>query len=374
MIAALADVYVHNIDPFALQFGENVGIRWYGLSYILGFLAAYMLMRRLTQRGRTQLAVVQVADLIVAVAIGTVLGGRLGYCLFYDPHLFIDFSPMTIFGAPVPMWGAVKIWDGGMASHGGLLGIVIACIIYARRHGLSALHLLDLCALSAGIGIFFGRIANFVNGELLGRTTHMDLPWLVKFPQEILDYPTHAPHKLPQLTPIVRMLGPERLGVDAPSWLASDTGTIRTVLQRIVDATQQHTPLAGAVIEKLRPILETRHPSQIYAALLEGALVFVTLLVIWRRPRKPGIVGGWFLILYAVVRIFDEQFRRPDLHIQDQEFAMIGLTRGQLLSVAMLLAGIAYAWLSARRPSARIGGWGKDARPAPADPPASPGQ
>jgi phosphatidylglycerol:prolipoprotein diacylglycerol transferase len=103
-------------------------------------------------------------------------------------------------------------------------------------------------------------------------------------------------------------------------------------------------------------------------------LVFLALLFIWRRPRKPGIVGGWFLMLYAVVRIFDEQFRRPDLHIQDQEFAMMGLTRGQLLSAVMLLAGIAYTALSARRSAARLGGWSAAAPPASADSPVSPGQ
>ncbi len=357
MIATLADAYVHTLDPFALQFGEGLGLRWYGLSYIAGFVAAYLLMRWLTRRGRTQLGVVQIADFIVAVAVGTVVGGRLGYCVFYDPRLLADFSPITLWGAEVPMWGAVKIWDGGMASHGGLLGIVAASMLYARRHRLSPLHLLDLCALSAGIGIFFGRVANFINGELLGRTADMKLPWLVKFPQEILDYPAYAPEKLPQLTPIVHTLGPEPLGLEPARWLTYEPGVVRAVLQRIVDATQLKTPLAAEVVAQLRPILEARHPSQLYAAMLEGAFVFASLFILWRKPRKPGVIGGWFLILYAIVRVFDEQFRRPDLHIQDQEFAMLGVTRGQLLSVAMLLAGIAYLWLSNRRKVERMGGW-----------------
>ncbi len=357
MLAMLAEVYVHDIDPFVFGTGRTAPIRWYGLSYLLGFAAAWWVMWSLSRRRLTQLDPPRVVDFIVAVAIGTVLGGRLGYCLFYDPALFVDFSSMSLFGMNVPMWGPVKIWDGGMASHGGLLGIIVACIIYARRHGLRSLHLLDLCALSAGIGIFFGRIANFVNGELLGRPAQRDRPWLVKFPQEILDYPVVAPQKLAQLNPVVEYLGPERLGINPSQWLIADPQTTHDALGRIVRITQEHTPQAAQVIDMLRPVLEARHPSQLYAALLEGAFVFVMLLVIWRRARKPGVIGGWFLILYAAVRIFDEQFRRPDLHIQDLEFDAIGVTRGQLLSIVMLLAGIAYLWINARRNTDKLGGW-----------------
>jgi phosphatidylglycerol:prolipoprotein diacylglycerol transferase len=353
--AALA-AYLHRIDPFALELWDGVGIRWYGLSYIGGFLAAYLLIRGLTRRGLTQLDTPRVADFIFAVALGTVVGGRLGYCVFYSPALLVDFS------ADPPFWGVLALNRGGMASHGGLIGIVVACILYARRLGISALHLLDLSALAAGIGICFGRIANFINGELVGRPAPPDLPWAVKFPTVIRDWPAVAPDKLAGLTPLVEQLGPEHLPVTPGLWrveVAANplSATVYQTLDRIIELTRTAGPAGDTAAAMLRPLLTPRHPSQLYEALLEGVVVFAVLFWIWRKPRKPGVVGGAFLLIYAVVRIIGEQFRRPDLEIAHLEFAALGVTRGQLLSLAMLLAGVAYLWIAARRPADPLGGW-----------------
>jgi len=351
--------YLHRIDPFAVRLPDPLpDIRWYGLSYVAGFIAAYLLIRWLTKRGKTQLVVPRIADFIFAVALGTVIGGRLGYCIFYDPALLTQFT------GDFPFWGVLMINKGGMASHGGLLGIIVGAMIFARRHGHSALHLIDLCALASGIGIFFGRIANFINGELVGRPAPDDLPWAVKFPQDILEWPTMAPDKLGTLTPIVERIGFEQLGVTGSQWQSgvmteagAQAGWVNAVLHRIVAVSQQHGEVGDATAAMLRDVLVARHPSQLYAAALEGALVFAALFIVWARPRKPGVIGGWWLLTYGAVRIFDEFFRLPDAHLMDAEYAAIGLSRGQLLSIGLLIAGALYMWNAIRRDADKLGGW-----------------
>ena len=349
---------LHRIDPFALHFGGGVGIRWYGLSYVAGFAAAYLIIRWLGKRQRTSLDGRAVGDFIFALVIGTMLGGRLGYALFYDIGT-LGFSDAF------PYWNFLALYRGGMASHGGIVGIILACIWFARRHGHSALHLIDLTAMTGALGIFFGRIANFVNGELLGRPCSATLPWAVKFPHEIIDWPAI---KLadPHFVNVVQMLG-----VDASRWTDSvrmmgysdaAISFVHQTLQDIITTTRSSDAVAAA----LEPLLTWRHPSQLYEALLEGALLFAVLWMIWRVPRKPGLITGAFLVLYAAVRIFGELFRTPDAQIAHQEFALTGVTRGQWLSFFMLLVGVGCLIYWMRRPVQKIGGWGPKGICAPA--------
>jgi len=356
--------YVHRIDPFVFRLGDGFGVRWYGLSYVAGFIAAYLLIRWLTRRGKTQIAPDKITDFVFAVAIGTVVGGRLGYCVFYDPSLLVRFT------GDFPFWGVVMMQQGGMASHGGLLGIIVGATWYARKHGHSALHAIDLCALASGIGIFFGRIANFINGELVGRPTSDAMPLAVKFPQDIIEWPVLAPQKLTELTPIVDRIGFDQLRVTAEQWqagvateLGAQSAWVNHVLHRIVAITQQQTELGDTVARMIEPVLTPRHPSQLYAALLEGALVFSTLFFVWARPRKPGVIGGWWLLTYGTVRIIDEFFRMPDTHLLNAEYAAIGLSRGQLLSIGLIIAGVLYMLNAARRDAGKLGGWAGSASP-----------
>jgi phosphatidylglycerol:prolipoprotein diacylglycerol transferase len=360
--------YVHRIDPFAIQFTESFGLRWYGLSYIAGFICAYLLVRWLTARGKTQLRikhppdadhpVAVVADLVVVVALGTVIGGRLGYVVFYDPPLLWGFT------AKFPFWDVLALQKGGMASHGGIIGIVAACILYARRTGVWSLHLLDLCAATGGIGIFFGRIANFVNGELIGRPAGPGAAWTVKFPHDMHDWVRHhAADKLIALGDVVEKMGYREAGVTPGQWQAIAADPARSdeafaVIDRIIMYTSQDgTPAADAVAAMLEPMLVARYPSQIYQALGEGLGLWLILMIVWAAPRKPGVVGSWFLIGYAIFRILGEQFRMPDAHIANMEFAHLGVTRGQLLSFAMLSAGLVCLIVFARRPGPKLGGW-----------------
>ena len=317
--------YLHRLDPFAISF-----IRWYGLAYLAGFAVGYVWMKSLARRRCTPLAPEAVADFVCVVALGTVAGGRLGYCVFYQPSLLVQFD------TALPFWGALRINQGGMSSHGGMIGMTVAIFWFARRVKLPGLHLMDLIGLVAPIGIVFGRLANFVNGELYGRVCAGDLPWGVKFPQELVEW---------------RFDGSERLGT--PEFqnvlqLATTDGK-EPSLEQIVVAVQTNDAVAMA----LEPLLSTRHPSQLYAALLEGLLVLCVVVWLWRKPRKPGVLSGVFFISYAVVRIFGEQFRMPDSHLG---FQALGLTRGQWISIFMLGIGIVFLVLTMRRKVAPMGG------------------
>lgn len=323
--------YVHDLDPFAIHFTGNWGIRWYALSYIVGFVGGYLILKMLIQRGKVLLrSKEQAQDFIVAAAVGTMVGGRLGYCLLYRPELFVEFSSRP------PFWGLLAINEGGMASHGGIVGLGLAGLWFARKHKLPALHLGDLIALTGPIGIFFGRVANFINGELFGRPAGEAVPWAVKFPQEMELWSTEQIDRLREAL--------EPLGLRA----ASDGELIGRTIAMIQQGNAQ-------VTQAVAPLLAARHPSQLYEALLEGLFIVVVLWPIWRVPRKPGVIGGWFLVLYAAVRILGEQFRMPDAHLG---FQALGLTRGQWLSVLMLVIGIiCLTWWSRRRVP-KLGGWG----------------
>jgi phosphatidylglycerol:prolipoprotein diacylglycerol transferase len=161
--------WVHHLNPFLGPHWGNIGIRYYGLSYLLGFLAAAGLLRLYCRAGRSQLPADRVPDLMVAAIIGTLIGGRCGYFLFYHPDT-LAADPLAI----------LRIWEGGMASHGGMIGVAIALIWFGRLERIPVLHLGDLVVSAAPAGLFFGRIANFINGELWGKPTRV--PWAVIFP------------------------------------------------------------------------------------------------------------------------------------------------------------------------------------------------
>ncbi len=171
--------YVDSFDPFIFHITANVGPRWYGMAYVLAFACSYALLRVLAKRGFADLSPAQVADFITGCALlGVIVGGRLGYVFFYKPEMLRD--PLSI----------VRVWEGGMASHGGILGVLLFTFFYSRRHHLDWTNLGDNLVVTAPIGLFFGRCANFINGELYGRVAHV--PWAMQFPKELLDQPEEA--------------------------------------------------------------------------------------------------------------------------------------------------------------------------------------
>jgi len=275
---SLADRYwVHDLDPFLVKFTETFGIRYYGLSYMLGFLAGFLLLHLASRRGRSPLGVAQNADFLFALVIGVLAGGRLGYFLLYETGS-VARDPLML----------LRVWEGGMASHGGFIGVLLAMIWFARSRKVGFWQLADLTCMITPPGLFFGRIANFINGELWGRVT--EVRWAVIFPD-------------------------------------SDP---------------------GAPLERIQP----RHPSQLYEAGLEGAVLFAFVaLRFWRgrtREVAPGRIAGEFLVVYAALRIFGELFREPDASL------ILGMSRGIFYSIVMGVAGFAIAVLAQRR-AARSG-------------------
>jgi len=161
--------WVHNLSPFLIRFNENFGIRYYGLAYLAGFVASGWLLRVYYRAGRSSLDSNAIFDLMTAVITGVIVGGRLGYFLLYQPELLFH-DPLVLF----------RVWEGGMASHGGMLGVLMAVWWFTRKRPIGLLPVLDLVISTAPIGLFFGRVANFWNGELWGVPSRV--PWAVIFP------------------------------------------------------------------------------------------------------------------------------------------------------------------------------------------------
>lgn len=175
----LAWIWKHDLDPFLGPHWGNFGIRYYGLAYVLGFVAAAWLLARYARSERSLLARGKIADLMTAIVLGVMVGGRLGYFLLYRPRELAT-DPLVFF----------RVWEGGMASHGGFIGVAVALWVFARANKIPFLHLGDLICSTAPAGLFFGRIANFINGELWGKKT--DGTWGVIFPDpEAERFPRH---------------------------------------------------------------------------------------------------------------------------------------------------------------------------------------
>ncbi len=306
--------WIHNLDPFAVQFGGGFGIRWYGLAYLAAFASAYFVYLHLAKRGFSVIPADKVGDFITGCAVfGVLVGGRLGHFLFYDrASLFAD--PLVFF----------RVWEGGMSAHGGILGVVAYTLWYAWRHKVNWPGLGDNLVVGAPLGLFFGRMANFINGELYGRPA--SVPWAVKFPQEIYELPVGAQR---EVLALAQSAGGEPAGLD-----------------RLVDAVSSSPDWR----ETLGAFLTPRHPSQIYEGLLEGLLLFALLWLLRTRVRTAnGVITGAFFVGYAILRSIGELFRAP-------EDGYVGLlTAGQFLSIFVLLIGVGFwiaAWLRPSYPPA----------------------
>lgn len=313
---ALLEIPYPHIDPVALDLPGPLDIRWYGLGYLVGFTLGYLVLRALARRGFLRVDPDAVGDLIFGLVLGVIVGGRIGYVLFYQLAEYRS-NPLD----------ALRIWQGGLSFHGGLIGVLLACIWFARKHKVTWRNVGDSIAFGAGIGIFAVRIANFINGELYGRIASPRVPWAMRFPTD------------PEAQ---RLLGAGRVhGMRARELLVD---------QAYRDGTWA----------RIAPQVPLRHPSQLYEALGEGLL---TLAVVWtvylwsqRRGRRlgDGAYGGIFLVTYGAVRTFLELFRQPDEQFRnpgDPLGTVLGpLTMGQVLSLSMVVLGIVFL-VTARRPA-----------------------
>jgi phosphatidylglycerol:prolipoprotein diacylglycerol transferase len=311
VVHALA-YYLHNLDPFIFRVTETFGPRWYGMAYVAAFASGYALMLWLSKRGYADIPQRQVGDFITWAALfGVMLGGRLGYVLFYKPAMLLD--PLSI----------LRIWEGGMSSHGGILGLVLFTLYYSRKYKIAWTNLGDNLCVTAPIGLFFGRCANFINGELYGRPS--TAPWAVQFPKTLFDAKNGDQAD--------RVL--ELAGAVQPPVPGTET------LEGVIEVAQSDNRFA----EVLSSVITPRHPSQLYEALVEGLLLFLILWLVRTRMRQPnGVITGLFLGLYAIGRIIVEYWREPDS-------PMIGMfTRGQFFSFFLVALGFAFIVAARMRP------------------------
>jgi len=246
-------MFINNFDPVAFQI-LSFEIRWYSLSYIFGIIIGWILCKKILIKNTNINQ--KFDDYITYLIIGVILGGRLGYIIFYNLNYYLN-NFFDIF----------KIWQGGMSFHGGLLGVIVASILFAKKNNQDPFLYLDLVSLVAPIGIFFGRLANFVNSELYGKAS--DAPWSVIFIK----------------------------------------------------------------VDKL-----SRHPSQLYEAILEGIILFLILMLFKKKNylTKPGLISGLFLIFYSIFRFFIEFYRVPD---EQLGYMVFNLSTGQVISLVFLIIG-----------------------------------
>ena len=256
-----------DIDPVALSIGpitladKVIGplqVHWYGVMYLFAFISAGLIAWHRSKRDHSLIKSSQVEDMVVYGALGVILGGRFGYVFFYQFERWLED----------PLW-LLRVWEGGMSFHGGLLGVIFAMWLYARKLNVPFLGLMDFVAPMVPLGIGFGRLGNFIGQELWGRAT--DLPWGMVFPKD-----------------------PEQL---------------------------------------------TRHPSQLYQAFLEGAVLYAVVYWFSAKPRPRGSIGGLFMVVYGCCRIAVEFVRQPDSHLQN-DLLFGWMTRGQQLSLPMIAFGL----------------------------------
>ncbi len=307
--------YLHRLDPFIFHVTETFGPRWYGLAYVCAFICGYALLLWLSRRGYADLPQHQVGDFITWAALfGVMAGGRLGYVFFYKPEMLRD--PLSI----------LRVWEGGMSAHGGMFALVLFTFYYARKHRINWTNLGDNVCVVAPIGLFFGRCANFINGELYGRP--ISSSWAMQFPKELLERKEDG-------TPLYESVVANALAA------CRQKDPALTTPDAVVQAVQTNPQVEAA----LRTVLTPRHPSQLYEAFLEGVVLFAILWFVRTRMRQPnGVLTGLFFVCYAVFRIAVENFRQPDAE-------MIGMfTRGQFFSFFFVLLGIAFIVAAKRRP------------------------
>jgi len=247
-------MFINNFDPVAFQI-ISFEIRWYSLAYIAGIIIGWMLCKKIFIR-KSDINE-KFDDYVTYLVIGIIIGGRLGYIIFYNFNYYIN-----------NLFDIFKVWEGGMSFHGGLIGIIVASILFSKKNSQDSFLYMDLVSLVAPIGIFFGRLANFINSELYGTPT--DIPWAVTFIQ----------------------------------------------------------------VDNL-----SRHPSQLYEAILEGVILFIILMYFKNKDylKKPGLISGLFLIFYSLFRFFIEFVRVPD---EQLGYLIFELSMGQIISLIFFVIGI----------------------------------
>lgn len=269
-------------EELGLSPGIELGfftLRYYSLAYLIGIVLAWWHLSKMIKAPGSPMAQRHVDDLFFYCTLGVIIGGRLGYAAFYNPDLWLGWTE-----SETVSWDLLRLWDGGMSFHGGVLGVLAAIGWVTWRAEISFIRACDYISVNVGFGMLLGRLANFINGELWGRPVEEDVSWAMIFPGD--------------------------------------------------------------------PLGLARHPSQLYEAVLEGALVIAIMLPLFWKTRarfRPGLLVGVFTVLVAVGRFVAEFYREPDAHLA-WVVEQTGLSRGQWLSIPLILAAVVVVVWALRRP------------------------
>lgn len=299
-------------DPVIAHLFGPLSVNWYGLSYLLAFVMAFALAAYRASR-RPDWSVEMVSDLVFYGALGVMLGGRIGYVLFYQFGKFMD-NPAYLF----------KAWEGGMSFHGGFLGVMLAMFFFARKYNKTPFQTFDFIVPCVPTGLMSGRIGNFVNGELWGRVSDSGLSWMMGFPHAAVADKSLIANK------------PELASLAEPFESSQFSDSLLKSSHALTDLASRQE------VVQLLP----RHPSQLYQALGEGLILFLVLWWFSSKPRPRYAVSALFLIGYGVARFTVEFFRQPDF---DQSLWFGWMTKGQLLTVPMLVAGFIMMWYAYKK-------------------------
>lgn len=289
---AVAPSGVIHWNELGLKPGLDLGfftLKYYSLAYLAGLIFAYWHLSRMIREPGAPMAQRHVDDLFFYCTLGVIIGGRLGYATFYEPSLWTSFADDSFVS-----WKVLRLWDGGMSFHGGLVGVTVAMGYVAWRDGLNFIRVCDYVSVNVGLGMMLGRLANFINGELWGREAGPDVSWAMTF---------------------------------------CDQGRTMT----------------GECLSSLIP----RHPSQLYQAFGEGLLVLVVMLSLFWLTRarfRTGVLVGTFGVLISSARFIVEFFRQPDAQLTELA-EQSGLSMGQWLTIPLIIAGIALVVWSLTRPA-----------------------
>lgn len=335
--------YVHDLNPVIFEITETVKLRWYGFAYLLAFIVGYLILRWMGNRKLWVLPGNVAGDFIAYAAFfGVFLGGRIGNVLIYQRQEFFN-DPLVLF----------RVWEGGMASHGGILGLMIFTFFYAKSKKVSWTGLGDGLCVVAPLGIMFGRLANFINGELYGRAD-ASFAWAMKFPNALWD-----PKVVENQSRGLAQQSAARADVDgeyAQFYTELLLEEDKLAAGQLVDNADRLMELRGSRAEMLNKAirenadvkeavahwLEPRYPSQLFQAAMEGLALFLILFIMRMKFPKLayGVLTGMFFILYALFRISMENFREPE--IENLTMMGIEMTMGQFLSTFMILIGLGF--------------------------------
>lgn len=344
-VAVLA-TYVHNIDPVIFSISDAIKLRWYGMAYLLAFLVGFLLLQRLGNKKLWVLPGEKASDFITLAAIfGVFMGGRIGNIIFYQRDEFLG-DPLVVF----------RVWEGGMASHGGIIGLMLFTLIYAYIKKVSWTGLGDALCVVAPLGIMFGRLANFINGELYGRVDKT-YGWAMKFPNALFDSEAPERQQLDNAKNLAAQHDPnyanyinEARSLNRPGLSTEELEHYSSLMSQQSVRLNESIRDNEMVREAIGNLLEPRYPSQLFQAAGEGLCLFLILFITRMSFRRlpHGVLTGMFFVFYAIFRIIMENFRQQET--EDVSLLGIDFTMGQYLSLFMIVIGLGFIIQAYMRP------------------------